>query len=150
MVPALKFSGRWSRRFGRILSNLEQFWVFLDYFGRFWGWVAPHTHLRSIYLGWVGTFSKLSVGVPWNAFLLKIGVLFHQGWRPGRTFAEVVGGILEMHISGWLNVIRHHTLDTRSDTEFKEPTRTIWAHLLFVPFLELTRRFPKGSLRCIL
>jgi len=25
--------------------------------------------------------------------------------------------------------------------------RTKWAHLLFVPFIELTRRFPKGSLR---
>jgi hypothetical protein len=31
---------------------------------------------------------------------------------------EAVRGILEMVSCDWSNVIRHHTLDTRSDTEF--------------------------------
>ena len=46
--------------------------------------------------------------------------LFTQGWRPGRTVGEAVGGILKM--DDWSNVIRHHALDIRSDIEFKVST----------------------------
>ena len=62
---------------------------------------------------------KLSVGVTGHSYLLEIEGLLSQRWRPGRTFGEAVGGILVMEISDWSNVIRHHNLDTRSDTEFK-------------------------------
>jgi hypothetical protein len=34
-------------------------------------------------------------------------------------FGEAVGGILVMDGSDWSNAIRHHTCDTRFDTEFK-------------------------------
>jgi hypothetical protein len=64
-------------------------------------------------------FIKFSVSVPRNADLLETEGLFTQGWGPGRTFGEAVGGILVTDSSGWSSVIRHHTLDTRSDTEFK-------------------------------
>ena len=62
---------------------------------------------------------KLSVGVTSHFYLLEIDGLFTQRWRPVRTFGEAVGGILVMESSDWSNVIRHHTLDTGSDTEFK-------------------------------
>ena len=45
--------------------------------------------------------------------------LLTQGWRPGRTFSESVGGILEMDSSDWSNGIRCQAFDTRPDTEFK-------------------------------
>jgi hypothetical protein len=44
--------------------------------------------------------------------------LFTQGWRPGQTFGESVGGIFAMDSSDWSNGIRYHTFDTKSDTEF--------------------------------
>ena len=50
-----------------------------------------------------------------------------QGWQPGRSFGEAVGGILAMDSSDWSNVIRHYTLDTRSDTEFKPMEHTLKA-----------------------
>ena len=52
-------------------------------------------------------------------YLLEIEGLFTQGSRPGRTFGESVGGILEMDSSDWSSGIRHHVFVTRSDTEFK-------------------------------
>jgi len=42
---------------------------------------------------------KLNVGVTGHAYLLEIEGLFTQGSRPGRTFGESVGGILEMDSS---------------------------------------------------
>ena len=42
-----------------------------------------------------------------------------QGSRPGRTFGESIGGILEMDSSDWSSGIRHHVFVTRSDTEFE-------------------------------
>jgi len=62
---------------------------------------------------------KLSVGVTGHPYLLEIDGLFTQGPRPGRTFGESVGGILEMDSSDWSNRIRYHTFDTRSDAEFE-------------------------------
>ena len=62
---------------------------------------------------------KLSVGVTGHAYLLEIEGLFTQGSRPGRTFGESVGGILEMDSSDWSNGIRYHVFDTKPDTEFK-------------------------------
>ena len=61
---------------------------------------------------------KLSVGRTSPVYLLEIEDLFTQGWQPGRTVGEAVCGILVMDSSDWSNVIRHHNLDTRSDTEF--------------------------------
>jgi len=61
---------------------------------------------------------QLSAGGSCPSYLLEIEGLFTQGWRPGRTFGEV-GRILVMNSSDWSNVIRHRTLDTRSNTEFK-------------------------------
>jgi hypothetical protein len=58
------------------------------------------------------------VGITRYADHLRIEGLFTQGWRPGRTFGEAVGEILETDSSDGSNVIRHHTLDTRSHTEF--------------------------------
>ena len=55
-----------------------------------------------------------------DAYLLEIEGLFTQGWRPGRTVGESVGGIFEMDGSDWSNGIRYHTFDTRPDTEFKQ------------------------------
>jgi len=49
--------------------------------------------------------------------------LFTQGWRPGRTVGESVGGILEMDSSDWSNGIRYPIIDTRPDTEFKPRLR---------------------------
>jgi hypothetical protein len=63
---------------------------------------------------------KLSVGGTCPSYLLEIEGLFTQRWRPGRTFSESVGGILEMDSSDWSNGIRYHTFDTRPDTEFKK------------------------------
>ena len=51
--------------------------------------------------------------------IVEIEGLFTEGWRPGRTFGESVGGIFEMDSSDRANGIRYHTVDTRSDTEFK-------------------------------
>jgi len=62
---------------------------------------------------------KLSVGVTCHPYLLEIEGLFTQGWRPGRTVGESVGGIFEMDSSDWSNGIRYHTFDTRPNTEFK-------------------------------
>jgi hypothetical protein len=62
---------------------------------------------------------KRSVGRTCPFYLLEIEGLLTQGSRPGRTFGESVGGILEMDSSDWSNGIRHHVFDTRSDTEFK-------------------------------
>ena len=62
---------------------------------------------------------KLSVGRTCPFYVLEIEGLLTQGSRPGRTFGESVGGILEMDSSDWSNGIRHHVFDTRSDTEFK-------------------------------
>jgi len=62
---------------------------------------------------------KISVSVPGNAYVLEIEGLFTQGWRPGRTSGESVGGIFEMDSSDWSNGLRYHTFDTRSHTEFK-------------------------------
>ena len=62
---------------------------------------------------------KLSVGVSSHPYLLEIEGLFTQGWLPGRTVGESVGGIFEMDSSDWSNGIRYHTFDTRPDTEFK-------------------------------
>ena len=39
---------------------------------------------------------NLSVGVTCHPQLLEIEGLFTQGWRPGRTFGESVGGMLEI------------------------------------------------------
>ena len=61
---------------------------------------------------------KLSVGRTILFHLLEIEGLFTQGWRPGRTVGASVGGISEIDSADWSNVIRHHTLDTRSDTDF--------------------------------
>jgi len=61
---------------------------------------------------------KLSVGRACPFYLLEIEGLLTQGSRPGRTFGESVGGILEMDSSDWSSGIRHHVFDTRSDTEF--------------------------------
>jgi len=63
---------------------------------------------------------KLSVGVTCHPYLLETEGLFTQGWRPGRTVGESVGGIFEMDSSDWSNGIRYHTFDTRPDTEFNE------------------------------
>ena len=54
-----------------------------------------------------------------HAYLLEIEGLFTHGSRPGRTFGESVGGILEMDSSDWSNGIRYHIFDTRPDTEVK-------------------------------
>jgi hypothetical protein len=54
-----------------------------------------------------------------HPYLLEIEGPFTQGWRPGRTVGESVGGILEMDSSDWSNGIRYHTIDTRPDTEFR-------------------------------
>jgi len=58
-----------------------------------------------------------------HPYLLEIEGLFTQGWRPGRTVDESVGGIFEMDSSDWSNGIRYHTFDTRPDTEFKPSLR---------------------------
>ena len=63
---------------------------------------------------------KRSVGGTCPSYLLEIDGLLTQGWRPGRTFGESVGGILEMDSSDWSNGIRHHVFDTRPDTEFND------------------------------
>jgi len=63
---------------------------------------------------------RLSVGVTCHPYLLETEGLFTQGWRPGRSFGEPVGGILETDSSDWSNGIRYDTVDTRSDTEFNE------------------------------
>jgi hypothetical protein len=62
---------------------------------------------------------KLGVGVTGHAEILEIEGLFTEGSRPGRTFGEAVGEIFEMDSSDWSNALRYHTIDTRSDTEFK-------------------------------
>jgi hypothetical protein len=62
---------------------------------------------------------KLSIGVPGNAYLFEIEGLVTQGWRPGRTSDESVGGIFEMNSFDGTNGLRYHTCDTKSDTEFK-------------------------------
>jgi hypothetical protein len=64
---------------------------------------------------------KLSVGVPWNAYLLETESLFTPGSRPGRTVGEPVGGIFYMDCSDWSSGIRYHIFDTRPDTEFNRP-----------------------------
>ena len=61
---------------------------------------------------------KLSVGVTCHPYHLEIEGLFTQGWRPGWTVGESVGGIFEVESSDWSNGIRYHTFDTRPDTEF--------------------------------
>jgi len=66
-----------------------------------------------------GTHVKLSVGVTSHPYLLEIEGLFTQGWRPGRTVGESVGGMFKMDSYDWSNGIRYHTFDTRPDTEFK-------------------------------
>jgi len=66
---------------------------------------------------------KLSVGVTCHPYLLEIEGLFTQGWRPGRTVGESVGGIFEMDSSDWSNGIRYHTFDTRPDTESRKPAK---------------------------
>ena len=63
---------------------------------------------------------KLSVGETGLPYLFEIEGLFTQGSRPGRTFGESVGVIVEMDSSDWSNGIRYHIFDTRPDTEFKE------------------------------
>jgi hypothetical protein len=63
---------------------------------------------------------NLSVGRTCPFYLLEIEGLLTPGSRPGRTFGESVGGILEMDSSDWSSGIRHHTFDTRPDTEFNE------------------------------
>ena len=63
---------------------------------------------------------KLSVGRTCPFYLLEIEGLLTQGSRPGRTFGESVGGVLEMDSSDWSSGIRHHVFVTRSDTEFKD------------------------------
>ena len=60
---------------------------------------------------------KLSVGVSGNPYLLEIDGLFTQGWRPGRTVGDSVGGIFEADSSDWSNGIRYHIFGTRPDTE---------------------------------
>jgi len=61
---------------------------------------------------------KLSVGGTCPSDLLEIEGLLTRESRPGRTFGESVGGILETDSSDWSNGIRHHIFDTRLDTEF--------------------------------
>ena len=51
--------------------------------------------------------------------LLGIEGLFAQGSRPGRSSADLVGGIFALDGSHWSNALRDHNLDTRTDTEFK-------------------------------
>jgi len=73
---------------------------------------------------------KLSVGVARLAMILGSPSLLTQGSRPGRTFGESVGGILEMDSSDSSNEIRYHIFDTRLDTEFNRqlfcPGTVIW------------------------
>jgi hypothetical protein len=78
-----------------------------------------------------------------HPYLLEIEGLLTQGWRPGRIVGESVGGILEMDTCSydWSNGIRHHTFDTRSDTEFKLSVGvTCHAYLL-----EIEGLFTQGS-----
>ena len=53
---------------------------------------------------------KLSVGRTSTAtcpdYLLEIEGLLTEGWRPGRTSGEWVGGMFEMHSSDWSSGIR--------------------------------------------
>ena len=70
---------------------------------------------------------QVSAGVTGHVYLLDLEGLLTQGWQPGRSFGEAVGGILAMDSSDWSNVIRHYTLDTRSDTEFKPMEHTLKA-----------------------
>jgi hypothetical protein len=67
---------------------------------------------------WRPRLVKLSVGVTCYPYVLEIEELFTQGWRPGQTVGESVGGILEMDSSDWSNGSLYHTIDTRPDTEF--------------------------------
>jgi len=60
-----------------------------------------------------------SVSACRDAYLHETEGLYTQYWRPGQTFDEAVGGILKLDSCDWSNVIRHHALDTRSDTELK-------------------------------
>jgi hypothetical protein len=62
---------------------------------------------------------KLSVGLTGHAEILEIEGLLSQGYRPGRTVAESVGGSFEMDGSDWSNGIQYQVFDTRPDTEFK-------------------------------
>jgi hypothetical protein len=64
---------------------------------------------------------KLGVWVTCHPYLFEIEGLFTEGWRPGQTFGESVGGIFEMDRSHWPNGIRYHIFVTRSDTEFDTP-----------------------------
>ena len=64
-------------------------------------------------------FLKLSVERTCPFYLLEIEGLLTEGSRPGRTFGESVGGILEMDSCDWSSGIRYHVFDSRSDTEFK-------------------------------
>ena len=61
---------------------------------------------------------KLPVRNKCHPYLLDIEGLFTQGWRPGRTLGESVGGISEIDSSDWSSGIRYHAFVTRPDTEF--------------------------------
>jgi len=51
---------------------------------------------------WFPLQFKFSVSMPGHAHLLEIEGLFTQGWPPGRTPRESVGGILKVDSSGWV------------------------------------------------
>jgi len=51
--------------------------------------------------------SKLSVGGTCPSDLLGIDGLFTQGWRPGRTVGESIGGIFGTDSADWSNGIRY-------------------------------------------
>jgi len=53
-----------------------------------------------------------------HPYLLDIEGLFTHGSRPGRTFGESVGGIINLDNSDWSYGIRYHITHTRPDTEF--------------------------------
>jgi len=61
---------------------------------------------------------KFSVGRTCPVYLLEIEGLLTQRSRPGETFGESVGGILEMDSADWSNGIRYHSFDSGPDTEF--------------------------------
>ena len=65
---------------------------------------------------------KLSVGFPRNAYLLEIGGLFTQGWRPCRTqFKLCVGSGIEGMVSNPVRPVRTVHFDNPTDKPTVRP-----------------------------
>ena len=64
-----------------------------------------------------------------HPYLLEIEFiecLFTEGWRPGRTVGESVGGILEMDSSDGSNGIRCHIIEPDPTLSLNPKARSPW------------------------